>query len=406
MRRSVVAAAVAAAVAGGLAAPASAVTLGSTAIPAGATGGSCGPGAFFAQAASDPGTSYTVPAGGGELTAWSVSTAAGSGGSPITLLVLRLTPTGTYTVVGSDTRGLPAPLPGGGVASFPLATPITVSGGEVLGLYAGASLQCYSIGGATPAAAVLAAGSTTVTTPGTSLTPTATPAGYQLRVAAELSRVQDPAVTAATTPGTIAAGGSAAYTFTVTNHGPASGAITFAGDVPDGLTPLLAVAGAGRCATAGQHVSCTLALPVGESAPVAMVVRAPSAGTYAATGAVSAETSDPNPADNAASATLTVDAPVVPPPATVTTTVTTTVPTPTPPVCRTIALKGAKVALAKKAIVALNCRVGKVTRARSKSVKKGLVISTNPGGSRTWAYGTVVTIVESSGPPPRKKRAR
>jgi serine/threonine-protein kinase len=58
---------------------------------------------------------------------------------------------------------------------------------------------------------------------------------------------------------------------------------------------------------------------------------------------------------------------------------------------------------AKKLLTTLNCKVGKVTKASSSAVAKGNVIKTSPGNG-SYATGTSITIVESSGPKPKKKK--
>jgi hypothetical protein len=131
-------------------------------------------------------------------------------------------------------------------------------------------------------------------------------------------------------------------------------------------------------------------LKPGTGAPVSIIVSAPTAGKYADTATVAGSLTDPNPANNVASATLTVNAPALTP----------------PPPCKTIQLAGAPLALAKVVIPALNCTVGKVTSKASKTVRKGFVISTSPGPGATLAAGSVVNIVTSSGPPKKKKKSK
>ncbi len=98
-----------------LSSAASALTLGTTTFPSGATASSCGAGLFYTQSATDSSYHYSVPAGGGEITAWSTNTTGDTAGTLVTLLVLR--PSGTsYTVVGSDNETLPNPLPASNVA--------------------------------------------------------------------------------------------------------------------------------------------------------------------------------------------------------------------------------------------------------------------------------------------------
>ncbi len=65
-------------------------------------------------------------------------------------------------------------------------------------------------------------------------------------------------------------------------------------------------------------------------------------------------------------------------------------------------LKGITPSFAKTVLGLLGCTIGPLTRAASKTVPKGLVISTNPGAS-TVAAGQAVAIVVSSGHPKKRK---
>jgi beta-lactam-binding protein with PASTA domain len=59
--------------------------------------------------------------------------------------------------------------------------------------------------------------------------------------------------------------------------------------------------------------------------------------------------------------------------------------------------------LAKSVLGSLGCKAGKSTKAHSKAVPKGQVISTSPGPG-TYAANTVIALKVSSGPPPRKHK--
>jgi hypothetical protein len=121
-------------------------TLGSLAIPSGSTPGVCDA-AVIAQVESDPSTPYTVPSPG-TITSWRVNGLAAPD-APISLVVLKNTGGLSYTVVGVDTHNTPNPVPD--VISFTVTSPITVSGGEILGLYdASTNLACYWHDGDTP----------------------------------------------------------------------------------------------------------------------------------------------------------------------------------------------------------------------------------------------------------------
>jgi uncharacterized repeat protein (TIGR01451 family) len=375
-----------------MACSASALTLGTTTFPSGAKAGGCMSG-FFVQTATDSSYQYEVPSGGGQISSWSASTSEAAPGTPLTLLLLRHSGTG-YKVVGFDSETLPNPLPVSGIATFNISSPITVTGEEVLGLYSSAAtVACYFSGGTIPAAdtisAQLPAGPPSV---GTVYTPTVANApGFLINVSAELTQSLDAGIAGSAAPATVTAGGAAEYAFTVSNSGVSTAPVTFTDAVPGGLTILSAVAGSGICSTAGPTVTCTISgLHPGSSAPVSIIVSAPTAGKYADAATVAASLTDPNPANNVAVATLTVNAPPAPPPA----------------ACKTIALGGYPLSLAKLVIPALNCTVGKVTSKASKTVHKGLVISTSPGAGATLAAGSAVNIVTSSGPPKKKKKKK
>jgi len=372
---------------------ASALTLGTTTFPAGAMSSSCSASAFYTQTATDASYDYTVPASGGTITHWSTNTTGAVAGANVTLLVLRPA-TGSFTLVGYDPQVLPTPLPVSNVATFALATPLSVDSGDVLAITGDSSSFCMYAGGGTPVAEVVSGGAFGTPTIGGTYSLSANGAGYLVNVSAELAQSSDTSITATTTPAKITAGGAAAYGFSVKNNGPGKTPITFKASVPAGISVLSAAAGAGDCSTSGQDVSCTITgLAAGSSAPVVIVVSAPSAGSYATTGKVSTPLSDPNAGDNSATATLTVDpVPVAAAP-----------PLPT---CTIVSLKGLSLTFVKQLLPALNCTLGKVTKKASKSVGKGLVISTTPGKKIGLPNNTKVNVVTSSGPPKKKAKPK
>jgi uncharacterized repeat protein (TIGR01451 family) len=376
-----------------MACSASALTLGTTTFPSGATPAPCTSGAFYVQGATDSAYQYAVPSAGGQITSWSTNAAGATAGTPLTLLVLQPSG-GGYTIVGFDPEILPTPLPVSGVATFSLASPITVTGGDLLGVYASATTAaCYFTGGTTPPADVSPAALVSPPSVGATYTPTVSLPTALVNLSAELVQSQDVGVSGSAMPASITAGGVSEYAFAVSNGGVASGAITFTDAIPSGLTILSAVAGSGSCSTVGPTVTCTISgLEAGEGVPVSIIVATPTAGSYPDVATVSASLADPNPANNVARTTLTVNAPAVT--------------SPPPPPCKTIALAGAPLAIAKIVIPALNCKLGKVTSKASKTVHKGLVISTSPGAGATLAAGSTVNIVVSSGPPKKKEKKR
>lgn len=80
-----------------------------------------------------------------------------------------------------------------------------------------------------------------------------------------------------------------------------------------------------------------------------------------------------------------------------------TVATPATPLCQVTKLAGAPLAVAKTALPAHDCKIGKTTKRASRKIPKGHVIATSPGAGKLLAAGTKVNIVVSSGPPKHKK---
>jgi hypothetical protein len=373
------------------------ITLGSSSVPAGSSSTACPAGLVIAQATSDPSTSYTVPAAG-QITQWETNTTNATAGAAVTLVVLKPVGGGSYQVVGIDSRALPTPLPASNVATFTLATPIAVSGGETLGLYGnGSAAICYRSGGSTPGAATLTALSEPAApAAGQSLSPSGgnSPGGFTMNVAATLVSSQDVGVTSSQ-PDRVTVGNLALLASSVANGGPVNGPIMFNDTVPDGLTIVSAVAGAGSCSVSGQSVACTVTgLSAGQSAPVNLLVRPTVAQTYANAVSVAPQggAGDPNVANNSASATLIVDSPpLVGPPPTST------------PSCVVPKLTRTPVSVAKNVLGRLSCKIGKTKRVRSKSSSKGTIIKTTPGAG-TYRNGTAVNLTVSLGPPKKKSR--
>ncbi len=184
-----------------------------------------------------------------------------------------------------------------------------------------------------------------------------------LNVSANLVQTEDVGTTEGVLPASIAAGGQGVFVLGVTGSGP--GPITVTDTVPAGLSIVSAITGSGTCTVSGQSISCTA-----PSAPATLVivVSGAAAGTYANAAAATGPVTDPNPANNSASATLSVTPPTIQNPA---------------PMCHTVSLAGVPLKAAKSVVPALGCMVGKLTTKRSKSVPKGNVISTNPSAGKT-----------------------
>jgi uncharacterized repeat protein (TIGR01451 family) len=249
----------------------------------------------------------------------------------------------------------------------------------------GGGLICYFSGGSTLSTNVLF-----------QLTPSGTPTlgqllsqpfeespvRYQLNASATVIATQDAGVTTGAGPAAATAGGPVVLTSSVTNYGPETAPITFADSVPAGLTIKSATLGATPCTVTGQTATCAVVgLAPGQSMPVVVSAVPAAAGTYTNTVSVAdVGVSDPNLANNSATATLAVG------PA--------TTPGPTVASCFVPSLTRTPTSMAEKALGLLGCKVGKVTKARSKKVPKGTVIATSPGVG-TYALGTTVDLTVS-----------
>jgi hypothetical protein len=360
-------------------APAQAVTIGVTSPPAGTMlGDACKGSAISATQISTDGTfSYLVPAGGGELTSWSYLATGATAGTPYTLIVLR--PTGVtnqFTVLATNATEVPnSP---NGVVTVPLTTPVAVQAGDQLGITVASTttVPCTFTAGAS-SQDIVGVGAPTSTGGLIQFEPEIPAA---LNVSANLVQSEDVGVAVGAEPAAITVGNDGVFVLSISHSGVGSGPVTVSDSVPAGLSVVSVSGGSGACTVAGRTVSCSLA-----SAPasIAVVVRASAPGSYSDVALVNGALSDPNEANNTASATLKVGAAVG-------------------RRCEVVSLTGLPLKSAKTAIKALGCAVGKITSKRSVSVPKGDVISTSPKAGANDAPGTKVAIVESSGKP--KKR--
>jgi uncharacterized repeat protein (TIGR01451 family) len=290
------------------AAPAMATTVGSTTLPAGsnmAPACSASKDAEIIQSGTDATYQYTVPAGGGSITSWSFNTTGAKAGTPYTLLVARPSG-GSYQIVATNPQTLPASMPA--VQTFSLASPITVQGGDVLGVIVTAgknTVGCRLKGGPISANEIIGS-SLSATTIGSSFSLSNTTPNELVNVSANVVQSNDVAVKEITEPTTITQGDDGVFVDQVTNSGPSSTPVTVTDTLPTGLSLVSASAGTGICSASGQTVTCSLSAA---PASVAIVASAAATGTY--TNAVSAKGTilDPNPANNNASATLTVKTP-------------------------------------------------------------------------------------------------
>jgi uncharacterized repeat protein (TIGR01451 family) len=352
---------------------------------------------------ADTDPAYTVPSGGPyELTQWQINVGAvPRSGAQVTLVVLNVDfLTDTVTVVGTDTETLPgnATQPND-IATYTPSTPIQVQPGDAIGLYIGGAtgIPCYWAGGSVSSdetTSGLVVSSAPVA--GEQLTPSGSGGidqpGAVLNLGATIVPTPyDAGVSLTSGPSDALVGQPAVLTGTVTNSGPVAGPVTFTDSVPAGLTVDAANTSSGTCATSTTNVvTCTFAdLPVGQSETVEIVVTPAAAQTYDDTAdvAITNGATDPNAANNSAATALDVTAPA---PA---------------GQCVVPALGGAPEATAEEVLVLLDCKVGAIRTATSKTVAKGDVISISPGAG-SYATGTSIGLVVSSGAPKAKPKPK
>lgn len=367
-------------------APAQALTLGTTGFSGETNSGACSiPMGLEAlvQTATDASFDYAVPSGGGEITSWSFATLGATPSTAYGFVVVRPSGAG-YTIVGGANATVPAPAPA--VATVSLASPIVVQAGDLIGVILGQtdSVPCLLESGSTTPADIFSAATTTGAT-GSAVGLTQEANLGVINVSADLVQSEDVAIAQHAVPASITPGGDGVFLLSVSGTGPANTPITVSDTVPAGLSIVSATAGSAPCTISGQTVTC----PV-PSAPttIAVVVTGSAAGTYSNVATATGALTDPNPANNSSSAMLAVTAPPVPNPA---------------PRCHTVSLSKVPLKAAKAIVGALGCKVGKLTTKSSKAVPKGDVISTKPGAGKTFALGTKIAIVTSSGKPKKKK---
>jgi hypothetical protein len=355
-------------------------TLGSTTQPSGSTTNiGAGPGTYLqVSSASFP---VAVPAGGGRITQWSTATAGSAAGATVQLVVLRPAGGTSYTITAVDTRTLPNPLPASGLATFTLATPIPVNAGDKIGINTptGNAVTNWS-GGTTPTTDVVEVASTaspSLPAPGQTIGSFGTGSGARANVSAVISQSADVGVTTSTAPARPSVGNVAVLQSTVTNHSPVSTSLAFTDAVPAGLKISSAVASDGSCTVSGQTVSCALSdLPGGGSVPVIVLVTPTATGRYTNHVSVAPSTglTDPNPANNSATATLNVS-------------------NTQPSACTVPKLKGTPAAVAKRTLKLLGCKV-KLQRKNGLGVPKGTVLRTKPRPG-TYKLRRKVTLIVS-----------
>ena len=145
--------------------------------------------------------------------------------------------------------------------------------------------------------------SVTLTITGPMGSDTETRSGY-----IQVSAGPDLSITKTDTPDPVSVGVDLTYSLQAANAGPtAATGVIVTDTLPASVTFVSAVAGQGSCTQAFRKVTCNLGdLGAGGSAGVQIVVQPKKAGTISNTATVVASESDPNPANNSATATTTV----------------------------------------------------------------------------------------------------
>ncbi len=121
--------------------------------------------------------------------------------------------------------------------------------------------------------------------------------------------VADLTLTKTDSPDPVAVGADLTYTLDVANAGPSDAtAVALTDELPAGLTYQSATPSQGSCSETSGIVTCDLeTLGSSSSASVQIVVRPQSAGEITNSASVSSSAHDPNPSDNSASESTTVD---------------------------------------------------------------------------------------------------
>jgi uncharacterized repeat protein (TIGR01451 family) len=241
---------------------------------------------------------YQVPAGGGRITSFSFQSGPGNAGQQLDFLLLRAAGGSNYTVVGKT--GIVTLATNSALETF--AANIPAQAGDVLGMWENGVANCGRVGGSTVSGlgADPAAGST-VSLP--------VPAPVEFNESAHLVQAADLALTKSASPTTVQHNQNVTYTLTVTNNGPSTAvAPTVMDTLPTGQMFLSSSAGCTGSSGSPVVVTCTLAdLPTMSSITLTIVARAGTVGTGLGDAAsVSSTTTDSNPANNAASASVDV----------------------------------------------------------------------------------------------------
>jgi uncharacterized repeat protein (TIGR01451 family) len=185
--------------------------------------------------------------------------------------------------------------------------------------------------------------------------------------------VADVGLTGSVTPSTIGVGDVAVLVGSVTNAGPATAAgVALHVTPPAGLQIVSSVPSAGCTFTTALTCGVGDLLKSGAT-PVAVVFKGIKTGAQKITASADSTAIDSNPANNGLAADVTVQQRV-------------------PLVCAVPSLKGLSKGFAKKLLAATHCKLGKVTKKKSKKGKKGTVIKQSPKAGSTLAAGAKVKV--------------
>jgi len=180
--------------------------------------------------------------------------------------------------------------------------------------------------------------------------------------------VPDLALSAGASPASPLAGGVAAVGFALKNNGALGHEVAVTPTLPAGLTLV------------GGFPACQPSCPVGDladgaSSTVVLLVSAAKPGSYTVSGLASSAGADNNAADNTASSTVTFASALGRLPA-----------------CTVPSLKGLPRAFAKRLLGAAGCKLGKVTRKKAKTGKRGSVIKQGTKAGTVLPFGATVQV--------------
>jgi Domain of unknown function DUF11/PASTA domain len=319
-----------------------------------------------------------------------MSTATTTAGKHITLKLFR--PSGAGVTVLAST---PEITEVAGVNTVAMNVPVKT--GDVLGFYSSDGADCaVSLGGGGSVSVKSPAGGDPAV--GTTVTPDSSGAAT-LAISATFeadadhdgfgdetqdSCPTDPAIhtgpcitdlsaTQSVTPTTIGVGDVAVATVTLANGstGLAQG-VTATAKVTPGLQVVSMIPGSG--CTFSPDLTCSFGnLAGGASTVLAVVVRGVTTGAQSLSTSVAPTSSDPNTANNTATTAVTVEKRVT-------------------ARCNVPSLKGLSKAISKRLLSAAGCKLGKVSKTKSKKGKKGTVIKQSPKAGSKLAPGSKVAV--------------